>query len=100
MLKERLNKGVLKYFKGLYRNLWFLVKKKKLREYRLINLAIYLNIIIRRDTNLPPFINEFIDEFIGYYITSLVNLYSSYNQILLHSKSRDLIVFFILLRLL
>jgi hypothetical protein len=43
----------------------------------------YLNIIIRRDTNLPPFINEFIKEFIkefiGYYITSLINLYSSYN---------------------
>ena len=65
--------------KGLYKNLQFLVKKKKLREYRLINLAIYLNVIIRRDANLPPFINKFINEFIGYYIISLVNLYSSYN---------------------
>jgi hypothetical protein len=75
MLKERLNKEVLKYFKGLYKNLWFLIKKKKLRDYKLINLIIYLNIIIRRDTNLPLFINEFI----GYYITSLVDLYSGYN---------------------
>jgi hypothetical protein len=47
MLKERLNRGVLEYSKGLYKNLWFLVKKKKLREYRLINLAMYLNVIMR-----------------------------------------------------
>jgi hypothetical protein len=79
MLKERLDKRVLKYSKGPYKNLWFLVKKKKPREYKLINLAIYLNVIIRRDTNLPLSINEFANEFTGYYITSLVNLYSSYN---------------------
>jgi hypothetical protein len=70
---------VLEYFEGLYRNLWFLVKKKKPGEYRLINLAIYLNIVTRRDANLLPFIDEFIDEFTGCYIISLVNLYSSYN---------------------
>jgi len=60
----------------------------------------YLNVVIRRDTNLPLFINEFTDEFIGYYIISLVDLYSSYNQILLYPKSRDLTAFFTPLRLL
>jgi hypothetical protein len=79
MLKKRLNKGILKYFKELYRNPWFLVKKKKPREYKLINLTIYLNIITRQDINLPLFINEFINKFIGCYIISLINLYSSYN---------------------
>ena len=79
MLKERLDRGVLEYSKGLYRNPWFLVKKKKPGEYRLINSAIYLNIVIRRDINLLLSIDEFIDEFIGYYIASLVNLYSGYN---------------------
>jgi hypothetical protein len=39
----------------------------------------YLNIVIRRDINLLLSINEFTDEFIGYYIISLVDLYSSYN---------------------
>jgi uncharacterized membrane protein YgaE (UPF0421/DUF939 family) len=39
----------------------------------------YLNAIIRQDTNLPLLVNEFVDKFIGYYITSLVNLYFSYN---------------------
>jgi hypothetical protein len=79
MLKERLDKGVLKYFKGLYKNLWFLIKKKKLREYKLINSVIYLNVVIRRDINLLLSINEFIDEFTGYYIISLIDLYFNYN---------------------
>jgi hypothetical protein len=39
----------------------------------------HLNVITRRDANLPPFINEFTNEFIGYYIISLVDLYSGYN---------------------
>jgi hypothetical protein len=77
-----------------------LVKKKKPGEYKLINLTMYLNAIIRRDANLLLSINKFTDKFIGYYIISLVDLYSGYNQILLHLKSRDLIIFFILLRLL
>jgi hypothetical protein len=60
----------------------------------------YLNIVIRRDANLLLFINKFTDEFIGYYIISLIDLYSDYNQILLYFKSRDLTAFFTLLRLL
>jgi hypothetical protein len=79
MLKERLDKGVLEYSEGPYKNLWFLVKKKKPGEYRLINSATYLNTVTRRDTNLPPSIDEFADEFTGYYIISLVDLYSGYN---------------------
>jgi hypothetical protein len=70
---------VLKYSKGLYRNPWFLVKKKKLGEYRLINLAMYLNVVTRWDANLPLFIDKFIDEFTGCYIVSLVDLYSGYD---------------------
>jgi hypothetical protein len=79
MLKEWLNRGVLEYSEGPYRNLWFLVKKKKPGDYRLINLATHLNIVTRRDTNLPPSVDEFIKEFVGCYITSLVDLYFGYN---------------------
>ena len=79
ILKKRLNKRVLKYFKRLYKNLQFLIKKKTLRDYKLINSITYLNIITRRDVNLLLLINEFIKEFINYYIISLINLYSNYN---------------------
>ena len=100
MLKERLDKGILKYSEGLYKNLWFLVKKKTSRDYRLINSAMHLNIITRRDVNLLPSIDEFIKEFAGYYIISLIDLYSGYDQMLLYFKSKDLTVFFTPLRLL
>ena len=79
MLKERLNKRVLKYFKRPYKNLQFLIKKKTLKDYKLINSIIYLNIIIKQDINLLSLIDEFIKEFINYYIISLIDLYSGYN---------------------
>jgi hypothetical protein len=79
MLKKRLNRGVLEYSKEPYKNPWFLVKKKKPGDYRLINLAIHLNTVTRRDANLPSSVDEFAEEFIGCYITSLVDLYSGYN---------------------
>ena len=79
MLKERLDRGVLEYSDGLYRNLWFLVKKKKLGEYRLINSVTHMNVVTRRDANLPLLVDEFVDKFARCYITSLVDLYSRYN---------------------
>src|SRR5690349_16665423 len=58
MFKERLDRDVLEYSRGPYRNAWFLVKKKKPREYRLINSATLLNTVTRRDTNLPPLVDK------------------------------------------
>ena len=100
IFKKRLDKRVLKYFKRLYKNLQFLIKKKTLKDYKLINSIIYLNIIIKRDVNLLLLIDEFIKEFTDYYIINLINLYFNYNQILFYFKSKDLIIFFILLKLL
>ena len=54
----------------------------------------------RRDVNLLLLIDEFIKEFTDYYIISLIDLYFNYNQILFYFKSKDLIIFFILLKLL
>ena len=59
-----------------------------------------MNIVTRRDTNLPLLVDKFVEEFVGCYIISLVNLYSRYNQITLNPKSRDIIAFFTPLRLL
>jgi hypothetical protein len=94
MLKERLDKGILEYSEGPYRNPWFLVKKKTPGDYRLINSATHLNAVTRRDANLPPSVDEFAEEFAGCYIASLVDLYSGYDQMLLHPKCRDLTAFF------
>ena len=39
MVRQRLDRGVLEYCNGLYRNPWFLVAKKATGQYRLINNA-------------------------------------------------------------
>ncbi len=79
MFKDRVEKDILKPSYGPYRNLWFLIKKKKKGKYRLINTIIKINRVIVRDVNLPPSINEFFEEFAGYVIVFLIDFFSGYN---------------------
>ncbi len=83
----------------LYRNPYFLIKKKKGNKYHFINNAVEINRVIIRDGNLPPTINEFSKEFGNYIIISLINFFFGYNQIKLDEKSRDLTSFHTLIKL-
>jgi len=78
MLKDRVEKNVLEPSYGPYRNPWFLVKKEK-GKYRLINTAMEINRVTVRDTNLPPFVNEFSKKFTGCIITFLIDFFSGYD---------------------
>ena len=100
MLRERLKRGVLEKCSGLYRNPWFLVLKKTPDIYRLINAAMKMNSVTLRDTNLPPSVDEFSEEFTGCRCTSLIDFFSGYDQLTLHPKSRDMTAFDSPLRLL
>ena len=79
MLKDRLKRGVLEKYKGAYRNPWFLVVKKEVGEYRLINAAMKMNEVTLRDANLPPSVDEFSEEFIGCITALLVDFFSGYD---------------------
>ena len=59
-----------------------------------------INRVIVRDANLPPFVNEFFGEFAGCVIAFLIDFFSSYDQIELNEKSRDLTTFYIFIGLL
>lgn len=63
---------------------------KKLGKYRLVNTAIYINKVTIRDTNILLNTDEFVEEFSRIAIASLVNLFSSYNQIRLDARNRDI----------
>ena len=83
IFQERLDTGLLKLYNGLYRNSWFLIDKKESGKYRLINSAIYINAVTRRDAGLPFNIKEFISDFAGMRIIILINMFSGYNQLTL-----------------
>src|SRR6266511_2331519 len=100
MFKNRVKKDMLKLNHNLYRNPWFLVKKKEKGKYRLINTTIKINRVIVKDTNFPPSVNEFFKEFTDYIIASLIDFFSSYNQIKLDEKSRNLTAFYTFIKLL
>ena len=100
MLRDRLDKGVLERYFGLYRNPWFLVSKKTLGQYRLVNAYMEINRYTIRDTNLPPSVDEFSEEFAGYQVSSLIDWFSEYNQLVLAEESRDITAFIMLLGLL
>ena len=53
-----------------------------------------------RDANLPLYANEFSKEFARCKVISLVDFFSSYNQLELNIESRNLIAFIIPLGLL
>jgi len=89
IVKERLALGWLEYSQGPYRSRYFLVEKKD-GTWRFINDVQPLNAVTIRDSGLPPSVDEFSEDFAGYPITSAVDHYSGYNQILLHVLSRDL----------
>ncbi len=82
----------------LYRNPYFLIKKKEENKYRLINNAVEINRIIIRDGNLSLIINEFSKKFGNYIITSFINFFSSYNQVKFNERSKNLTSFYILIR--
>lgn len=90
MLQDRLSKGVLEYCDGPYRNPWFLVKKKSAGKYRLVNAAMLINKVTIRDANMPPDADEFVEEFSGMAMASLVDLFSGYDQINLDPRDRNM----------
>jgi len=100
ILKDRLERGVLEKYEGAYRNPWFLVAKKEVGEYRLINAAMKMNEVTLRDANLPPSVDEFSKEFADCMTASLVDFFSGYDQLGLALKSKDMTVFQTPLRLL
>ena len=93
MIKERLRNKILEPCYGPYRNPWFLVKKKEPGKYRLVNAALEMNKVTIRDANLPPSVDDFSEQFSGCMMSSLVDLFSGYDQFPLAETSRDLTAF-------
>jgi len=92
MLRERVDNRIFERSHGPYRSPWFLVKKSSGR-YRIVNAALQLNAVTIKDANMPPSTDELSEEFSGMVITSLIDLFSGYDQLPLEKSSRDLTAF-------
>jgi hypothetical protein len=90
MLKERVKRGTLERCEGPYRNPIFLVGKKDKGDFRLINAAMHINRVTRRDSNLPPEVDEFSERFAGMQVVTLADWFSGYDQVELKEECRDL----------
>ena len=67
--------------------------KKEKWKYQIINAVMEYNKHTIQDVNLPPSADDFAEEFMGCQLTSLVDFFSGYDQVLLDVKSRDLTAF-------
>jgi hypothetical protein len=92
-VKEKLDHGILELSQGSYRSRYFLVGKKVEGEWRFINDVQPLNRVTIRDAGMPPFVDEFSEDFAGYPIVSAIDYFSGYYQISLDKRSRDLTSF-------
>ena len=92
MLQLYVKVEILKYYDELYRNSWFLVKKK-CGKYYIVNTAMNINQYTICNVNLPSSVKEFAERNTGMAVASLINFYSKYNQVKLHSKSYDMTAF-------
>ena len=99
MLQSYIDTNVLEYCNDSYQNSWFLVKKKS-DKYQIINAVINMNQYTVQDMNLSSNVKEFAERNVRMTVVSLVNFYSEYNQVKLHQKSCDMIMFQTLFRLL
>ena len=92
IINAKLDCGALEKSFGPYRNPWFLVPKKA-GKYRLINAAQRLNAVTIKDASLPPSADDFSEEFAGFPLLSLLDLFSGYDQYILAPESRDMTAF-------
>jgi len=92
IIRKKLECGALERCCGPYRNSWFLVPKKD-KGYRLINTAQRLNAVTIKDASLPPSAEEYSEDFAGFSVLSLLDLFSGYDQMALADICRDLTAF-------
>ena len=78
IIKATIDCGALERSCGLYRNPSFLVPKKA-EKYRLINAAQRVNAVTIKDASLPPSADDFSEEFVGFPLVSLLDLFSGYD---------------------
>ena len=79
MLRKQLKNEILKSCLRFYQNSWFLIKKKKMSIYQLVNAVMKMNAVTVQNAYISSSIEEFTAEFARIKIRFIINFYSEYN---------------------
>ena len=92
VLKEKIKAGVYESANSSYRSRWFSVAKKD-KGIRLVHDLQKLNSVTIRDSAVPPIIEEFVEEYAGRSIYTVLDMYWGFHARMLDPSSRDLTAF-------
>jgi hypothetical protein len=93
IIKEKISSGVYEPSTAAYRSRWFCVVKKDGKLLRLVHNLQPLNAVTICDASVPPFVEHLAESFAGYAVYGMMDLYSGYDQRMLHEESHDLTTF-------
>jgi hypothetical protein len=97
IIKEKISSGVYEPSTTAYHSRWFCVIKKDGKLLRLVHDLQPLNVVTICDASVPPFVEHLAESFAGYAVYGMMDLYSGYDQCVLHEESHDLTTFGMLL---
>ena len=92
MLKEKIKAGVYESATTAYRSKWFYVKKKD-GGLRIVHDLQRLNGVTIQDSAVPPIVEEFVEDYAGRSVYTVLDMYWGFHARMLDILSRDFTAF-------
>ena len=93
IIKDQIASGIYKPSAAAYRLQWFCILKQDGKSLYLIHDLQPLNVVTIRDSSTPPFVEHLAESFARYAVYGMMDLFTGYDQCLLHLDSQDLTTF-------
>ena len=93
IIKDQITSGVYKPSATAYQSHWFCVLKQDDKSLHLVHNLQSLNVVTIQNSSMPPFVEHLAESFAEYVVYSMMDLFTGYDQHLLHPDSRDLTIF-------
>ena len=93
IIKDQITSGVYEPSAAAYQLHWFCVLKQDGKSLCLVHDLQPLNAVTIQDLSTPPFIKHLAESFARYAVYGMMDLFTGYDQHLLHLDSQDLTTF-------
>ena len=92
LLDEKVTAKVYEETQSSYRSRWFCVKKKN-GELRIVHDLQKLNGVSIKDAGVPPILDEFVEDYAGRSVYTVLDMYWGFHARMLDANSRDMTAF-------